>query len=86
MMSTAIPHEARAVYYSKGGADLKDRISKTAKLGYDIGTKNASGPDGEMIVTCVKTRMVHAAVRHLLPQSRPGSRPPTRPSRSASAT
>ena len=69
MMSTAIPHEARAVYYSKGGADLKDRISKTAKLGYDIGTKDAFGPDGEMIVTCVKTRMVHAAVRHLLPQS-----------------
>lgn len=69
MMSTAIPHEARAVYYSKGGGDMKDRISKTAKLGYDIGTANAFAPDGEMIVTCVKTRMVHAAVRHLLPQS-----------------
>ena len=27
-----------------GGADLKDRISKTAKLGYDIGTKNAFPP------------------------------------------
>lgn len=69
MMSTAIPHEARAVYHSKGGADMKDRISKTAKLGYDIGTQKAFAPDGEMIVTCVKTRMVHAAVRHLLPQS-----------------
>ena len=69
MMSTAIPHEARAVYYSKGGADLKDRISKTAKLGYDIGSLNAYQPNGEMIVTAVKTRMVHAAVRHLLPQS-----------------
>ncbi|TCO54221.1 oxygenase MpaB family protein [Actinocrispum wychmicini] len=69
MMSTAIPKEARAVYYSKGGADMKDRISKTAKLGYDIGTRNAFDPDGEMIVTCVKTRLVHAAVRHLLPQS-----------------
>ncbi|RNL80836.1 oxygenase MpaB family protein [Nocardioides marmorisolisilvae] len=69
MMSTAIPHEARAVYYSKGGADMKDRISKTAKLGYDIGTENAFDPDGTMIVTCVKTRMVHAAVRHLLPKS-----------------
>src|SRR5262245_16627475 len=69
MMSTVIPKEARAVYYSKGGADMKDRISKTAKLGYDIGTRNAYGPDGEMIVTCVKTRLVHAAVRHLLPQS-----------------
>ncbi|MFD3747467.1 oxygenase MpaB family protein [Nocardia sp. NPDC058633] len=69
MMSTVIPKEARAVYYSKGGHDLKDRISKTAKLGYDIGSANAYGADGEMIVTCVKTRLVHSAVRHLLPQS-----------------
>jgi endo-cleaving rubber dioxygenase len=69
MMSTAIPHEARAVYYSKGGADMKDRITKTAKLGYDIGTEKAFAPDGEMIVTCVKTRLAHAGVRHLLPQS-----------------
>jgi hypothetical protein len=69
MMSTVIPHEARAVYYSRGGADMKDRISKTAKLGYDIGSLRAYQPDGEMIVTCVKTRMAHAAVRHLLPQS-----------------
>lgn len=69
MMSTVIPHEARAVYYSRGGEYLKDRIAKTAKLGYDIGTVNAYAPDGEMIVTCVKTRMIHAAVRHLLPQS-----------------
>jgi len=69
MMSTTIPHEARAVYYSKGGADMKDRITKTAKLGYDIGTSNAYKPDGEMIVTCVKTRLAHAGVRHLLPKS-----------------
>ena len=69
MMSTVIPKEALAVYYSKGGADMKDRISKTAKLGYDIGSRNAYQPDGEMIVTCVKTRLAHAAVRHLLPQS-----------------
>ncbi|MFI6708975.1 oxygenase MpaB family protein [Nonomuraea sp. NPDC050478] len=69
MMSTVIPREARAVYYSQGGADMKDRITKTAKLGYDIMTRNAFDPDGEMIVTCVKTRLVHAAVRHLLPQS-----------------
>ncbi|MGC4963066.1 oxygenase MpaB family protein [Gordonia sp. DT101] len=69
MMSTVIPKEARAVYYSKGGADMKDRITKTAKLGYDIGSLNAYQPDGEMVVTCVKTRMAHAAVRHLLPQS-----------------
>ncbi|OLT11829.1 Latex clearing protein [Actinomadura sp. CNU-125] len=69
MMSTVIPREARAVYYSKGGADMRDRITKTAKLGYDIGTANAYGDDGEMVVTCVKTRMAHAGVRHLLPQS-----------------
>lgn len=69
MISTVIPHEARAVYYSKGGAAMKDRISKTAKLGYDIMTRNAFEPAGEMIVTCVKTRLVHAAVRHLLPRS-----------------
>lgn len=69
MMSTVIPKEARAVYYSKGGADMKDRITKTAKLGYDIGSLNAYRPDGEMIVTCVKTRLAHASVRHLLPQS-----------------
>ncbi|MBJ7330423.1 MAG: DUF2236 domain-containing protein [Solirubrobacteraceae bacterium] len=70
MMSSAIPHEARAVYYSKGGADMKDRISKTAKLGYDIGSDRAfHDPNGEMIVTCVKTRMAHAGVRHLLPNS-----------------
>jgi hypothetical protein len=64
MMSTVIPHEARAVYYSKGGAAMKDRVSKTAELGYDVMTRNAFAPDGEMIVTCV-----HAAVRHLLPRS-----------------
>ncbi|WP_106400766.1 oxygenase MpaB family protein [Actinocorallia populi] len=69
MMSTVIPREARAVYYSKGGADMRDRITKTAKLGYDVGTKNAFAPDGEMIVTCVKTRLAHAGVRHLLPKS-----------------
>jgi endo-cleaving rubber dioxygenase len=69
MMSCAIPNEARAVYYSKGGGDMKTRISKTAKLGHDIGDLNAYDPSGDMIVTCVKTRMVHASVRHLLPQS-----------------
>ncbi|MGC4933601.1 oxygenase MpaB family protein [Gordonia sp. DT30] len=71
MMATVIPNEARAVYYSRGGSPLyfKDRIAKTAKLGYDIGTVNAYDPGGEMIVTCVKTRMIHSAVRHLLPQA-----------------
>jgi hypothetical protein len=48
---------------------MRDRITKTAKLGHDIGDVNAYKPDGDMIVTCVKTRMTHAAVRHLLPQS-----------------
>ena len=36
MMSTVIPNEARAVYYSRVGSTSRDRISKTAKLGYDI--------------------------------------------------
>ncbi len=70
MMSTVIPHEARAVYYSKGGADMKRRISRTAKFGYDIGSLGGfHDPNGEMIVTAVKTRMAHAGVRHLLPKS-----------------
>jgi hypothetical protein len=69
ILSTAIPNEARAVYYSKGGADLKDRAAKTGKLGYDIHELNAFRPDGHILVTAVKTRLVHAAVRHLLPQS-----------------
>lgn len=67
MMSTVIPHEARAVYYSKGGANMPARITKTAKLGYDIGTPNAFNGDGQMIVTCIKTRLAHAGVRNLLP-------------------
>jgi endo-cleaving rubber dioxygenase len=69
IMSCAIPDEARAVYHSKGGEDMQDRVSKTAKLGYDIGTKNAFDPDGEMIVTCVKTRLTHSAVRFLITSS-----------------
>ncbi len=69
MMSCLIPHEARAVYYSRGGANMKDRIAKTAKLGYDVGTPNAYGTNGQMAVTAVKTRLTHAAVRVLLPGS-----------------
>jgi len=69
ILSTAIPNEARAVYYSQGGADLKDRAAKTGKLGYDLHELNAFQPDGHILVTAVKTRLVHAAVRHLLPQS-----------------
>ncbi|MEU0752158.1 oxygenase MpaB family protein [Streptomyces albogriseolus] len=69
LLSTAIPREARAVYYSKGGADMKDRVAKTAQLGYDVGDVYAYRPQGGMIATSVRTRLVHAAVRHLLPQS-----------------
>ncbi|MFK4066395.1 oxygenase MpaB family protein [Streptomyces sp. NPDC029674] len=69
LMSTAIPREARAVYYSKGGADMKDRIAKTAKFGYDVGDLDAYRPEGSMIATAVRTRLVHAAVRNLLPKS-----------------
>lgn len=70
MMSTVIPHEAHAVYYSKGGADMKRRISRTAKFGYDIGSLGGfHEPSGQMAVTAVKTRMAHAGVRHLLPRS-----------------
>ncbi|ONI75192.1 Latex clearing protein [Actinosynnema sp. ALI-1.44] len=69
LMSPAIPREAIAVYYSKGGAEMKDRIAKTSLLGADITQLDAYKPEGRMIVSSVKTRLVHAAVRHLLPQS-----------------
>jgi hypothetical protein len=69
MLSTAIPKEARAVYYSKGGADMEDRVAKTSLLGFAVGALNAYRPDGTCIVQSVKTRLVHAAVRHLLQQS-----------------
>lgn len=69
IMSCAIPDEARAVYHSKGGEDMRDRVSKTAKLGYDVGTENAFEPDGQMVATCIKTRLAHAGVRHLITSS-----------------
>ena len=69
MLSTAIPREARSVYYSKGGADMEDRVAKTSLLGFAVGDLNAFRPDGDVVVQAVKTRLVHAAVRHLLPQS-----------------
>jgi hypothetical protein len=69
IMSCAIPDEARAVYHSKGGEDMRSRVARTAKLGYDIGTEDAYQPGGEMIVTCVKVRLVHSAVRHLITTS-----------------
>ncbi len=69
IMSCAIPDEARAVFHSKGGADMRDRVSKTAKLGYDIGAEHAYDADGEMAVTCIKTRLTHSAVRYLITSS-----------------
>ncbi|WP_026215135.1 oxygenase MpaB family protein [Nonomuraea coxensis] len=69
MLATAIPKEARAVYYSAGGADLKDRVAKTNVLAYAVRPQNAWGPGGTAVVEAVKTRLVHAAVRHLLKSS-----------------
>jgi hypothetical protein len=69
MLATAIPKEARAVYYSAGGADLKDRIAKTNILAYAVRPRNAWGAGGTAVVEAVKTRLVHAAVRHLLKSS-----------------
>ncbi|GAA4618666.1 oxygenase MpaB family protein [Saccharopolyspora hordei] len=69
ILATAIPKEARAVYHSAGGADMEDRVAKTSLFGFAVGSLNAYRPDGKCIVECVKTRLVHAAVRHLLPQS-----------------
>lgn len=69
ILATAIPKEARAVYHSAGGADMEDRVAKTSRFGFSVGALNAYRPDGTCVVECVKTRLVHAAVRHLLPQS-----------------
>ncbi|MEU8379629.1 oxygenase MpaB family protein [Streptosporangium sp. NPDC048865] len=69
MLSTAIPKEARSVYYSKGGADMEDRVAKTSILGFAVGSLDAYRPGGSCMVEAVKTRLVHAAVRHLLQKS-----------------
>ncbi|MFJ6855324.1 oxygenase MpaB family protein [Streptomyces sp. NPDC091271] len=69
IMSTVIPREARSVYWSFGGADMKDRAAKTFTFGYDLSQTRAFEPSGQFIVTANKTRLVHGAVRHLLPQS-----------------
>ncbi len=69
IMSTVIPREAKSVYWSKGGADMQDRAAKTFAFGYDLTDKDAFEWSGEFKVTANKTRIVHAAVRHLLPQS-----------------
>ncbi|HYQ67981.1 oxygenase MpaB family protein [Actinophytocola sp.] len=70
IMSTVIPREARSVYWSAGGADMQDRAAKTFTFGYDLGELNAFEPTGQFVVTANKTRLVHAAVRQLLPGSR----------------
>jgi hypothetical protein len=69
IMSTVIPREARSVYWSAGGADMQDRAAKTFTFGYDLSEAGAFDPTGQFVVTANKTRLVHAAVRHLLPQS-----------------
>ena len=69
IMSTVIPREARSVYWSAGGANMKDRAAKTFTFGYDLSELGAFEPTGQFVVTANKTRLVHAAVRHLLPQS-----------------
>ncbi|MET8847925.1 oxygenase MpaB family protein [Amycolatopsis sp. NPDC004625] len=69
IMSTVIPREARSVYWSAGGANMQDRAAKTFTFGYDLSDLNAFEPSGQFVVTATKTRLVHAAVRHLLPQS-----------------
>ncbi|XVU22449.1 oxygenase MpaB family protein [Actinoplanes sp. CA-054009] len=69
IMSTVIPREARNVYWSEGGADMKARAAKTFTYGYDLNAVDAFQPSGHFITTSNKTRLTHAAVRHLLPQS-----------------
>ncbi len=69
IMSTVIPREAKSVYWSAGGADMQDRAAKTFTFGYDLSEATAFEPSGQFVVTANKTRVVHAAVRHLLPQS-----------------
>ncbi|MCU7725182.1 DUF2236 domain-containing protein [Actinoplanes sp. KI2] len=69
IMSTVIPREARNVYYSAGGADMQSRAAKTFTYGYDLSAIDAFLPTGHFITTSNKTRLTHAAVRHLLPQS-----------------
>ena len=68
-MSTVIPREAKSVYWSAGGANMQDRAAKTFTFGYDLSQLGAFEPTGQFVVTANKTRVVHAAVRHLLPQS-----------------
>ncbi|MEU9362216.1 oxygenase MpaB family protein [Streptomyces sp. NPDC048301] len=70
MLSTVIPREARAVYWSAGGADMKSRAAKTFTFGYDLHSASAWQPAGHFIVSANKTRLVHSVVRNLLPKSK----------------
>ncbi|MFD1663434.1 oxygenase MpaB family protein [Streptomyces caeni] len=69
ILSTVIPREARAVYWSAGGADMKARAAKTFTFGYDLHSESAWEPTGHFVVSANKTRLVHSAVRNLLPNS-----------------
>ncbi|MDI2128387.1 oxygenase MpaB family protein [Yinghuangia seranimata] len=69
ILSTVIPREARAVYWSAGGADMKARAAKTFTFGYDLAAANTWTPAGHFVVTANKTRLVHSTVRNLLPTS-----------------
>ncbi|WP_133298550.1 oxygenase MpaB family protein, partial [Tsukamurella pulmonis] len=69
VMMSVIPRESQAVYWSAGGADMKDRIAKTYRLVYDQIAVGAYAPGGRAATTAVKVRLTHSAVRHLLPQS-----------------
>ncbi|GAA4998003.1 oxygenase MpaB family protein [Yinghuangia aomiensis] len=69
ILSTVIPRESRAVYWSAGGADMKARAAKTFTFGYDMVAADAWSPNGHFVVTANKTRLVHSTVRNLLPTS-----------------
>lgn len=48
---------------------MKARAAKTFTFGYDLHSGNTWKPTGHFVVTANKTRLVHAAVRNLLPTS-----------------
>ncbi|WP_436740021.1 oxygenase MpaB family protein [Streptomyces sp. BBFR102] len=66
ILSTVIPREARAVYWSAGGADMRDRAAKTFTFGYDLHSPTTWQPSGFFVVSANKTRLVHSVVRNLL--------------------
>ena len=48
IMSTVIPREARNVYWSEGGADMKSRAAKTFTYGYDLNAPDAFKPTRQL--------------------------------------